>query len=362
MKQESANGKKEDKINQLRIESIYLNYFMANGSSLIDRLKTIVLTGLCSIYVIQDQITIGSMMMISYVLGQLSGPVNELIKFSRILQDANLSYRRLAEIYERADENHPSMKDVEQDFITGIQMRNVGFFYKGNGHKFALRHINIDIPCGKKIAIVGPSGSGKTTLMKLLLGFYYPTEGILNINGINIKSINLDSWRSHCGVVMQDGFIFSGSIAENIAISDSKPDFEHIKSVSQLALIADYVESLPMGYHTQIGETGLQLSGGEKQRLHIARALYKNPNFLFFDEATSSLDANSEYKITKSLDNFCKGKTMIVVAHRLSTVKNADHIIVMNQGEIVEQGTHKELIERYGFYYKLVKNQLELGN
>ena len=225
-----------------------------------------------------------------------------------------------------------------------------------------LRHISIEISLGKTIAIVGASGSGKTTLIKLLLGFYYPTEGNVYIDGENIRNLNLESWRARCGVVMQEGFIFSGSVADNIALSDEYPLLERLKYAARVAQIDDRIESLPMGYNTPLGETGIELSGGEKQRIHIARAVYRNPDFLVFDEATSSLDANNEQKITDNLEEFGKDKTVVIVAHRLSTVKRADHIIVLEKGEIVEQGNHDVLTAKKGHYYRLVKNQLELGS
>ena len=355
--------RKEMRINELRLESIYLNYYMSNGSNFIDRLKDIVLTGLCSFYVIQDQLSLGGMMMISYVLGQLSGPMGELIKFSRLMQDANLSNSRLADIYERSDENHQKMVSLDvYHLIRSIRLEGVSFRYEGSQSKDVLQNIDLEIPYGKTIAIVGASGSGKTTLVKLLLGFYYPTEGCIYINGENIRNVNLDSWRARCGVVMQDGFIFSGSVAENIALSDENPDLQHLKYATRLARISERIEALPMGYHTQLGETGIELSGGEKQRIHIARAVYRNPDFLFFDEATSSLDAYNEREIISNIEHFCRDKTVVIVAHRLSTVKNADHIIVLDDGVIVEQGTHEVLTAKRGRYYQLVKNQLELGN
>ena len=354
--------RKETRINELRLESIYLNYYMSNGSNFIDRLKDIVLTGLCAFYVIQDHITLGGMMMISYVLGQLSGPVGELIKFSRLVQDSSLSNRRLADIYEKPDENHERTVSLDgRRFTQGIRFEGVSFRYEGSHSRYVLRHIDLEVPLGKTTAIVGASGSGKTTLVKLLLGFYYPTEGSVHIDGEDIRNVNLDSWRARCGVVMQDGFIFSGSVADNIALSDENPTLERLKHAARLARIAERIEALPMGYHTQLGETGLELSGGEKQRIHIARAVYRDPDFLFFDEATSSLDANNEREIIDNLEQFCRDKTVVIVAHRLSTVKNADHIIVLDGGEIVEQGTHEELTAKRGRYYQLVRNQLELG-
>lgn len=355
-------NKKETKINKLRLESIYLNYYMSNGSNFIDRLKNIVLTGLCAFFVIQDQITIGEMMTISYVLGQLSGPVAELVKFSQIVQDASLSNKRLVDIYEKPDENnHRLVHFGDRCFAYGIRLDNVSFRYEGNSSKYVLRNINLEVPLGKTIAIVGASGSGKTTLVKLMLGFYSPSEGYVYIDGEDIRNVDLDSWRERCGVVMQDGFIFSGSVASNIALSDENPSLEQLKYAAGIAMIDNRIETLPMGYNTQIGDAGLDLSGGEKQRIHIARAVYRNPNFLFLDEATSSLDAQNEHKIIGNLEQFCHGKTVVIVAHRLSTVKNADCIIMLEKGEIVEQGTHEELMFKRGRYYQLVENQIELN-
>lgn len=355
--------KKESRINELQLESIYLNYYMTNGSNFVDRLKDIILTGLCAFYVIQDQITMGEMMMISYVLGHLSGPVKELIKFSQVVQNSSLSNKRLSDIYDRPDENNPQMICLEDcDFAKGIRFDNVSFRYGGSHNGYVLQQISFEIPIGKTTAIVGASGSGKTTLLKLMLGFYYPTEGRVYIDDKDISTVNLDSWRAQCGVVMQDGFIFSGSVSENIALSDENPVLERLKYSARIARITERIESLPMGYNTQLGETGIELSGGEKQRIHIARAVYRNPSFLFFDEATSSLDANNEREIIDNLEQFCQHKTVVIIAHRLSTVKKADHIVVLDNGKIVEQGTHEVLAAQRGYYYQLVRNQLELGN
>lgn len=354
--------KMEDKMNALRIKGIYLDYYMSNGASLLSRLRDIVLTGLCSFLVIQDSMTMGTMMMISFVLGQLSGPVSELTTFTRSMQDAKLSYDRLEEVYDKPDEgNENKIKLHGKKAAEGIAFKNVSFKYAGTFSPYVLKNIDLEIPAGKITAIVGASGSGKTTLLKLILGFYYPEEGDILLDRDKMSDIDLDSWRDKCGVVMQDGRIFSGSIAENIALSSEKPDAERLKYAAQVARIEEHINKLPMGYNTRIGETGVDLSGGEKQRMYIARAVYKDPEFIFFDEATSSLDANNERAIMKNLEEFYDGRTVVIIAHRLSTVKHADNIVFMDNGRIIEQGTHKELLDLKGEYYKLVKNQLELG-
>lgn len=356
----SAWKKLEDKVNTLRIKMIYLDYYMSNGANLISRLRDIALTGFCALLVIQGDITMGTMMMISFLLGQLSSPINELIAFTKNVQDAKLSYNRLDEIYEKPDEINEDQTDLSgQEISKGIKFENVSFKYAGTFSPYVLKNICLEIPAGKTTAIVGASGSGKTTLLKLMLGFYYPEEGDIYIDHHRMNEINLDSWRDKCGVVMQDGRIFSAAIFENIALSAKKPDLEKLKYAAEVANIDSYIQKLPMGFNTRIGETGIDLSGGEKQRIFIARAVYKNPEVMFFDEATSSLDANNEREIMKNLAKFYKGRTVVIIAHRLSTVKHADNIVFMDNGEIIEQGTHEELLTLKGAYYRLIKNQLE---
>lgn len=353
--------KLEDKMNTLRIKSIYLNYYMSNGTSLISRLRDITLTGLCAFLVIREDITMGTMMIISFLLGQLSNPINELIGFTQNVQDAKLSYNRLEEIYEKPDEFSDDKTSLaNQKILKGIRFIDVSFKYAGTASPYVLKNINLEIPVGKTTAIVGASGSGKTTLLKLILGFYYPERGDVFLDHYKMNDINLDTWRDKCGVVMQDGRIFSGSIAENIAFSSESSVPEQLDYASRVANIDGYIKKLPMGFNTRIGETGIDLSGGEKQRIFIARAVYKNPQFMLFDEATSSLDATNEREIMRNLEDFYKGRTVVVIAHRLSTVKYADNIVFMDNGSIVEQGTHEELLNLEGYYYQLVKNQLEL--
>jgi ATP-binding cassette subfamily B protein len=264
----------------------------------------------------------------------------------------------LDEIFRRKDENSTSI--AEQSVNEGITLQNVSFKYEGSFSPLVLNDINLHIPKGKILAIVGSSGSGKTTLMKLLLSFYAPTRGKICLDSTDMLCCNTDIWRQHCGVVMQDGYIYSGTVAQNIALSQANPDYNSVQEAAKIACVDDFIKTLPRGYNTRIGNNGVGLSGGQKQRILIARSIYKNPEFLFFDEATSSLDASNEKRIMDNLYSFYKNRTIIIIAHRLSTVKNADHIIFMDKGRIVEQGSHKQLIQNKGAYYTLVKDQLEL--
>ena len=241
-----------------------------------------------------------------------------------------------------------------------LRFVNVSFKYAGISNSYVLKNINLEIPVGKVTAIVGASGSGKTTLLKLMLGFYYPVVGDLYVDDYKMKDVDMDTWRDGCGVVMQDGRIFSGTVAENIAFADETPDPMRLQEAARIAAIEERIKVLPMGYHTRIGETGINLSGGEKQRIFIARAVYKQPDFVFFDEATSSLDANTERTILSNLQKFYQGRTVLIIAHRLSTVKQADNIVLMEDGEIMEQGNHEELLKLNGYYRRLVENQLEI--
>jgi ATP-binding cassette subfamily B protein len=278
------------------------------------------------------------------------------------LQEAKISLDRINEIHERGDETDLTLKQKPQLNSNSISIKNLSFQYEGPHPPKALNNINLDIPSGKVTAIVGASGSGKTTLVKLLLQFYNPTEGEIQVDIADLWNFEPSWWRNQCGAVMQDGFIFSDTIARNIAVADEEPDIERLQQAAEIANLHDYVMKLPLRYNTKIGQEGQGLSQGQKQRMLIARAVYKNPRFLFFDEATNALDANNEKAIVKNLNHFYKGKTVIIVAHRLSTVKNADQIVVLENGELIETGNHQTLTAAKGNYYELVKNQLELGS
>ncbi|WP_353122439.1 peptidase domain-containing ABC transporter [Dysgonomonas capnocytophagoides] len=352
----------QSKINRINLKSLYLNYYQLVGSSFVNRLRDIIITCICAYFVINDNITLGTMMTISYILGQLSSPVSYLTNFTQTFQDVSNSLERLDDIQSREDED-VNRKIYPPDRIEkGFSLKNASFKYLDNATNYVIDNLSLEIPSGKITAIVGVSGSGKTTLMKLLLSFYYPQKGDIFLDDYKLNEIKSDEWRKKCGVVMQDGIIFSGTIAENIALSDDKPEMNKVKLSAKMACVDDFIERLPLKYGTKIGRIGIDLSGGQKQRILIARAIYKNPQIIFLDEATSSLDANNEMAILNNLSSFFQGKTVIVIAHRLSTVKNADNIVVINNGQIVEQGTHEKLSLTKGLYYELVKNQLELGN
>lgn len=307
--------------------------------------------------------TLGMMMALTYIIGQLSAPVEQFIGFARAFQDAQISLERLNEIHGKEDEeetieNKLSILPDKRDII----MENLSFSYDGADRDYVLNDINLRIPEKKVTAIVGASGSGKTTLIKLMLGFYEPNKGAIKIGETPLSIINPHLWRSKSGSVMQDGFIFSETIAQNIALGDENIDIEQLRHAVSVANIRDFIDSLPLGYNTKIGMEGVGVSQGQRQRILIARAVYKNPEYIFLDEATNALDANNEKEIMEHLHEFYKGKTVVVVAHRLSTVRDADNIVVLDQGMIVEEGSHKELAALKGKYYQLVKNQLELGN
>ncbi len=301
-------------------------------------------------------------MAISSIVGNLNAPVMQLIGFVRELQDAKISLARLGEIHDKEDEaqtENESIKDIPEK--ADIILKNVSFRYTGSD-TFVLDKLNLTIPKNKITAIVGVSGSGKTTLMKMLLKFYEPIEGTILYNTIDLKNISQKTWRGHIGSVMQEGYIFNDTIANNIAIGVDIIDKQRLQYATDVANIKSYIDSLPLGYNTKIGMEGVGMSTGQKQRLLIARAVYKNPEMLFFDEATSALDANNEKEIMEKLNIFFKNKTVVVIAHRLSTVMNADQIVVLDKGKIIEQGNHKELVAQKGNYYELVKNQLQLGS
>lgn len=346
----------------VQMKSLKLQQTQEAGSIFINELKNIIITVLAATAVINGQITLGAMLAIQYIVGQLNSPVEQMMSFIYYLQDVKLSLERIIEIHNSKNEESEINQIKNFNSCKNITIRNIDFKYDPHALKKNLEGITFDIPAGKVTAIVGTSGSGKTTLIKLLLGYYKVISGMINIAGENINKYNLKWWRQHCGVVMQDGVIFSESIARNIAVSDESIDIERLEKAASMACIHDFIMSLPLKYNTQIGHDGIGLSQGQKQRILIARAIYKNPDFIFLDEATNSLDAKNERKIVENLAKFYNGRTVVIVAHRLSTVKNADQIIVIDNGHIVEKGTHSTLIDKRGAYYNLVKDQLELGN
>lgn len=346
---------------KVSMEGLALEQYQSVGSGFINELKNILITVLSAKLVIDGDITLGMMLAISYIVGQLNSPISQLINFVREVQDAKISLDRLSEIHNKEDEEPSNLERINEIHAnSNISISNASFRYIGSEQKI-LQNLNLEIPPNKVTAIVGVSGSGKTTLMKLLLKFYNPNEGEIKLGNYNLKQISQKVWRQQCGVVIQEGYIFSDSIAHNIAVGEDYIDKQKLAHAVDVANIRDFIESLPLSYNTKIGMEGIGLSTGQKQRLLIARAVYKNPNFLFFDEATSALDANNEKVIMEKLNTFFENKTVVVIAHRLSTVKNAHQIVVLDKGHIVELGNHQDLIAKKGSYYQLVKNQLELG-
>ncbi len=346
----------------VNMKSLSLQQTQEAGSIFINELKNIVITVLAASSVINGNLTLGMMLAIQYIIGQLNSPVEQLIGFIYSWQDVSISLDRMNEIHTRKNEENENriMNNLPEE--RSLKIENLCFKYDGASTDYVLNNINLYIPPGKVTAIVGASGSGKTTLVKLLLGYYEPNEGKIEIGKNDLSKFSLSWWRSQCGAVMQDGYLFSDSIAKNIAISDDNIDLNRLQYSARVANIADYIESLPLGYNTKIGQDGQGISQGQRQRILIARAVYKNPPFIFLDEATNALDANNERAIVENLAGFYKDKTVVVVAHRLSTVRNADRIVVLDGGKVVETGTHDELTLHKGKYYELVKNQLELGS
>ncbi|UOQ52368.1 peptidase domain-containing ABC transporter [Hymenobacter cellulosivorans] len=347
---------------KLNTKSLSLNQIQQTGAHFINEGKNILTTFLAAKAVISGDMTLGTMLSVQYIIGQLNSPVEQLVTFVQSFQQAKISLERLSEIHEMENEesqNHvPSnAKSREQD----ITVNNLSFNYGTAGGTNVLENVSIKIPAGKTTAIVGMSGSGKTTLLKLLLKFYNPTSGNIQLGRSNLKDVSHYFWRESCGVVGQDGFIFSDTISSNIAVGQDVIDPDRLRHAVKMANIESFIDSLPLGYNTKIGAEGNGISQGQKQRILIARAVYKDPDYIFFDEATNALDANNEITIMNNLEKFFQGRTVVVVAHRLSTVKNADQIIVLQNGHVVEQGNHFELVRQKGKYYELVKNQLELG-
>ncbi|HEU0297966.1 MAG TPA: peptidase domain-containing ABC transporter [Longimicrobium sp.] len=347
---------------RIELKALALEQAQDGGAMFINELKNIAVTFLAAKLVIDGQLTLGMLLSVQYILGQLNTPLSQLVFFAHSAQDAKLSLERLAEVHERQDEENPDARVHVLPADRSLRLRGVSFRYDGGVSRDVLHDIDLEIPQGKVTAIVGASGSGKTTLLKLLLKFYDPAQGEIEVGGTRLRNLSNRLWRDRCGVVMQDGHLFSDSIAANVALGSETVDTARMLNAAVVSNIREFVETLPMGYNTRVGRDGIGMSQGQKQRLLIARAVYKDPEYLFFDEATSALDANNERVIMDHLEEFFRGRTVVVIAHRLSTVRNADQIVVLDHGRIVERGTHEELTIRRGAYYELVKNQLELGS
>lgn len=345
---------------KVHIKSLRLEQIQTNGANIINELKNILISFFAAKLVIDGSLTLGMMLSISYIIGQLNAPISQFLSFLYAYQDAKISIERLSEIHNKEDEE-PEGSELLHDLPENhsLKLDQVSFRYQGMQEN-VIKDLDLHIPANKMTAIVGSSGSGKTTLMKMLLRFYEPINGEILLDQTNLNKISQRSWRDHCGSVMQEGYIFSDTIANNIAIGEEIVDKEKLLHAVKVANIKEFIEALPLSYNTKIGAEGMGISTGQKQRVFIARAVYKNPEFLFFDEATSALDAQNERIIMENLNEFFKGKTTVVIAHRLSTVQNADQIVVLEQGRIIEKGTHDELIQLNGSYFNLVKNQLQL--
>lgn len=360
---------------KISIKALSLSQLQQGGAFFINQGKNILITFLSAKAVVDGSLSLGGMLAIQYIIGQLNSPLEQFINFIQSSQDAMISLERLNEIHSMPDEipaesrenitsentdNTPQILIIPSD--KSIHLKDISFRYPGTETPPVLENISLHIPEGKTTAVVGTSGSGKTTLLKLLMKFYHPKDGIIKVGAYPLHMINTRTWRDNFGAVLQDNYIFSDTIANNIAISDEAPDPAKLLHAIRMANIEDFIGELPLGINTKIGVEGIGISQGQKQRILIARAIYKNPEYIFFDEATNALDTNNEKVIMENLESFFKGKTVVVVAHRLSTVKNADQIVVLHKGRLIESGTHQELIASKGAYYELVRNQLELGN
>jgi len=351
------------KQHQIATQALSINQLQARGGAFIHELKNIGITFLSAFLVIKGEMTLGMLIAVQYILGQLNAPLLSMIGFIQSAQDAKLSLARLSEVFNKPSENNQTDALIGGNVNDTIHLENVTFRYEGPQSPAVIKDVNISIPEGKVTAIVGTSGSGKTTLLKLLLRFYEPSKGKVYVGNSPLDRLPSNTWLSQCGVVMQDGYIFDDTILANITESDSQSPLDKTRLVHAVHIshLEEFIHSLPNGYHTHIGQNGMGLSGGQRQRILIARAVYKDPKYLFFDEATSALDAECESYIVNSLENFFQGRTVVIIAHRLSTVKHADQILVLDRGRVVEKGTHSELAYQKGYYYNLVKNQLEFG-
>lgn len=354
------------KLYKISLEGLKLNQYQIIGANSINEIKNIFISYTAAMSVINGNMTLGMMLAVQYIIGQLNAPLITLINFFTEAQDAKISLERMNEVHLEKDEDSEEFYQDSFSKNQDIIFHDVSFKYGGKKSPLVLKNINIKIPINKVTAIVGESGSGKTTLLRLLLKLYSPTNGKITLGNANLRNISSSKWRESCGVVMQDGYIFTDTVARNITESNSEGIIDKTKLITsvQIANIEEMIERLPAGYNTRIGpsgSSGTSLSGGQRQRILIARAIYKSPEFLFFDEATSALDANNEKTIMNNLDEYMKERTAVVIAHRLSTVKNADQIIVIDKGEIVEVGKHDDLVKKKGHYFRLVKNQLELS-
>lgn len=352
----------QKKINALSMRSAYLNMSVNGGNSFLARFRDIAITGFCATMVVRGSMSIGEMMTITYLVGRLDMPLNNLVSMLNHMQEATISYNRIMKIMDSKTEG--DLEKIAPNLSDSVSLRfeDVSFKYPGSYSPFVINNLSVTIPAGKMTAVVGVSGCGKSTFIKLLLGFYRPQQGVVMVDGINLSTLDSEQWLACCGVVMQNGYIFSGTILENIALSDKHPNMERVREAARLACVDDFFKDLPMGYYTRLGNAGMELSGGQRQRLFIARAIYRNPSLLVLDEATSSLDANNESNIVRNLSAFNAGRTVVVAAHRLSTVRHADNIIFMDKGRVVEQGTHESLVALRGAYYQLVKEQLEMDD
>lgn len=350
------------KLFKFKIRSLSVDQFQSIGSAAINQAKSILIIFLSAKSVLDGDLTLGGMMAIQYIVGMINSPVEQLLGFLHSYQDAKMSLERINEVYESEEE-----EDVNKEYLTtvplekSIEIKNLFFTYYGAGNSPIFEDLNLKFPMGETTAIVGTSGSGKTTILKLLMRFYAVDKGEIRVGGVNLNDISFSVWRGKCGSVLQENVIFSDTIAKNIAVGEEQPNQYLIEEAIKIANLEDYISQLPFGIETKIGNAGKGLSQGQKQRLLIARAVYKQPDYLFLDEATNALDANNEKKIIENFNNYFKGKTVVIVAHRLSTVKNAHNIILLENGKIVEEGNHKELTALKGKYFELVRNQLELG-